>query len=164
MKTTLYNTINSEVPKELDSFEELPEEFNYYYMETGEKFVFNNDIEMALIQTKLMSKIMYRFSKDIFMNGTFFTAPKLSYQLIVIRVYAAPLKKYFIFQLTEIESKNLWFQIETKNLTFETCGGKFNRPYTFIEEGVSMLATILHIPVAELISTKIMDAFVTIRK
>lgn len=64
-------------------------------MEKGEKFVFYKDTEMILIQTKLMSKIMYRFSNDVFMDGTFFTAPKLSYQLIVIRVYAAPLKKYF---------------------------------------------------------------------
>ena len=65
-----------------------------------------------------------------------------------------------MFQLTETESKNLCIQIETKNLTIETHGGKFNKPYAFTEEGFAMIAIILHTPVAELMSIEIMDTFV----
>lgn len=49
----------------------------------------------------------------------------------------------FMFKLTEEESKNIWFQIETKNKNIETRGGKYNQPYAFTEQGVAMLATIL---------------------
>ena len=45
--------------------------------------------------------------------------------------------------ITEEESKNIWFQIETKNKNIETRGGKYNQPYAFTEQGVAMLATIL---------------------
>lgn len=44
------------------------------------------------------------------MDGTFFAAPKLSYQLIVVRVYANPLKKYFTvtFGLMKNKTKDLY--------------------------------------------------------
>lgn len=68
----------------------------------------------------------------------------------------------FMFQLTEEESRNIWSQLGTKKR--ETRGGKYNKPYVFTEQGVAMLATILRTKVAEEVSIKIMDAFVTMRK
>ena len=70
----------------------------------------------------------------------------------------------FMFQLTEEESKSIWFQVETKCGEMETRGGKYNKPYVFTEQGVAMLATILRTEVAEEVSIRIMDAFVTMRK
>ena len=69
----------------------------------------------------------------------------------------------FMFQLTEEESKIIWFQFETKNGKVETRGGKFDRPFVFTEQGVSMLSAILRTGVAEEISIKIIDAFVAMR-
>lgn len=68
----------------------------------------------------------------------------------------------FMFQLTEKESKNFSrFQTETLN-------GKGHNlkylPYVFTEQGVAMLATVLRTSVAEEVSIRIMDAFVTMRK
>ena len=69
----------------------------------------------------------------------------------------------FMFQLTDDESKNIWFQVETKNGITETRGGKYNKPYVFTEQGVAMLATVLRTKVAEEVSIRIMDAFVAMR-
>ena len=69
----------------------------------------------------------------------------------------------FMFQLTKEETKNLWFQIETKKYKPETRGGKYDRPYVFTEQGVAMLATVLRTNVAEKVSINIMDAFVLMR-
>ena len=69
----------------------------------------------------------------------------------------------FMFQLTEEESKIIWFQIETKNQEIETRGGKYNKPFVFTEQGVAMLATVLKTSVAEEVSIAIMDAFVSMR-
>lgn len=68
-----------------------------------------------------------------------------------------------MFQLTEEESKNIWFQVETKYGEIETRGGKYNKPYVFTEQGVAMLATVLRTKVAEEVSLRIMDAFVAMR-
>lgn len=70
----------------------------------------------------------------------------------------------FMFQLTDEESKIIWFQLETKYGSVETRGGKYNRPYAFTEQGVAMLSSILRTTVAEEISIRIMDAFVAMKK
>ena len=69
----------------------------------------------------------------------------------------------FMFQLTEKESKNIWFQVETKYKNIETRGGKYNKPYAFTEQGIAMLATVLKTEVAAEMSIKIMDAFVALK-
>ena len=68
----------------------------------------------------------------------------------------------FMFQLSDDEYKNLRFQIETSSLENDYGGRRYN-PYVFTEQGVAMLATVLRTEVAEEISIKIMDAFVTLR-
>ena len=68
-----------------------------------------------------------------------------------------------MFQLSEEESKNVWFQVETKSKNIETRGGKYNKPFAFTEQGVAMLATILRTEVAKKVSIDIMDAFVAMR-
>ena len=69
----------------------------------------------------------------------------------------------FMFQLTEEESKNIWFQIETKSKNIETRGGKYNKPYAFTEQGVAMLSAVLRTEVSEKVSIEIMDAFVSMK-
>lgn len=70
----------------------------------------------------------------------------------------------FYFQLTDEESKNIWFQTETKKGKVETRGGKYNNPYVFTEQGVAMLASVIKTEIAEKVSINIMRAFVAMRK
>ena len=69
----------------------------------------------------------------------------------------------FYFQLTNNETENLRFHFETSNST-TNYGGKRYNPYAFTEQGVAMLATILHTPVAAEVSVNIMRTFVKMRK
>ena len=70
----------------------------------------------------------------------------------------------FMFKLTDNESENIKFQVETKYGKLETRGGKYDNPFVFTEQGVAMLATILRTNIAVEVSIKIMDAFVSMRK
>ena len=69
----------------------------------------------------------------------------------------------FYFQLTDIEVDNLWFQIGTKKINIETRGGRFKNPHVFTEQGVAMLASVLHTDIAIKTSIKIMRIFVKMR-
>ena len=69
----------------------------------------------------------------------------------------------FYFQLTNNETENLRFHFETSNST-TNYGGKRYSPYAFTEQGVAMLATVLHTPVAAEVSVNIMRTFVKMRK
>ena len=66
----------------------------------------------------------------------------------------------FRFQLTDEETKFLRFQIGTSN---SSVGGRRYNPWVYTEQGVSMLATVLHSEVAVQVSVSIVRAFVQMR-
>lgn len=66
----------------------------------------------------------------------------------------------FRFQLTDEETKFLRFQIGTSN---SGAGGRRYNPWVYTEQGVSMLATVLHSEVAVQVSVSIVRAFVQMR-
>ena len=68
----------------------------------------------------------------------------------------------FYFQLVNEEYENLKFQIGTSSLTNH--GGTRKLPYVFTEQGVAMLASVLHTEIAAETSIKIMRSFVKMRK
>lgn len=64
----------------------------------------------------------------------------------------------FCFQLSDLEINNLRFQFGTARVMSRT------NPHVFTEQGVAMLATILHTKIADKVSINIMRAFVNMRK
>ena len=68
----------------------------------------------------------------------------------------------FYFQLNKEEFDDLKFQFGTSS--WNNYGGVRKLPYVFTEQGVAMLATVLHTSVASEISVTIMRAFITMRK
>ena len=66
----------------------------------------------------------------------------------------------FMFRLTQEEYDHLRFQFETAKRD----NMSRSLPYAFTEQGVAMLATILRTKVAEIVSIRFMDAFVSMRK
>lgn len=68
----------------------------------------------------------------------------------------------YMFQLDKEEYLNLKSQLGTSSLN--NYGGVRKLPFVFTEQGVAMLATILRTPVADIMSMRIIDAFVYMRK
>ena len=68
----------------------------------------------------------------------------------------------YMFQLTKEEYLSLKSQMGTSKVS--SVGGVRKLPCVFTEQGVAMLATILHTKVADVISMKIIDAFIYMRK
>ena len=67
----------------------------------------------------------------------------------------------FYFQLSNIEYKNLKFQIGTSNVNNH--GGIRKLPYVFTEQGIAMLSSVLHTEKAVKTSIQIINAFVLMR-
>lgn len=74
----------------------------------------------------------------------------------------------FCFQLTKEEAKVLRCQIGTSKISYaektDGRGGRRTLPYVFTEQGISMLASVLHSEVAVNVSIGIMRAFVEMRR
>ena len=67
----------------------------------------------------------------------------------------------FMFRLTAREIKILRSQIVTARSRH---GGRRNTPYAFTEQGVAMLSSVLHSPLAIRVNIQIVRAFVTLRR
>ena len=63
----------------------------------------------------------------------------------------------FCFQLTDVEKEELWFQTGTANNMTRT------NPFVFTEQGIAMLAAVLHTDIAIEISIRIIRSFVKMR-
>ena len=70
----------------------------------------------------------------------------------------------FRFQLTVEEYENLKCQIGISSLNENGYGGRRTLPYVFTEQGISMLASVLHSDIAVNVSIRIMRAFVEMRR
>lgn len=70
----------------------------------------------------------------------------------------------FRFQLTKEEYESLRFQFGTSNEKQVGRGGRRYYPFVYTEQGISMLASVLHSKVAVQVSINIMRSFVEMRK
>ena len=70
----------------------------------------------------------------------------------------------FRFQITAEEYENLKCQSGISSLNENGYGGRRTLPYVFTEQGISMLASVLHSDVAVNVSIGIMRAFVEMRR
>lgn len=70
----------------------------------------------------------------------------------------------FSWKISKEESQSFLVEIFDQKKKIETRGGKYSNPRVFTEQGVAMLATILHTKVATQVSIAIMDAFVSMKK
>ena len=74
----------------------------------------------------------------------------------------------FMFQLTKEEFSNLMFHFGTSNLKFQSgissWGGRRYFPYSFTENGIAMLSSVLNSERAVLINIQIMRAFTKLRQ
>ena len=70
----------------------------------------------------------------------------------------------FRFKLTKEEFDGLRFQIGTSNEEQGGRGGRRYYPYAYTEQGISMLASVLHSKVAVQVSINIMRTFVEMRR
>jgi hypothetical protein len=67
----------------------------------------------------------------------------------------------FMFRLTPQETRSLRSQIVTSKIAR---GGRRYTPYAFTEQGVAMLSSVLHSPLAIRVNIEIMRAFVALRR
>ena len=124
IKTQLYEKLNKNVPKDVEDINTIDFNSNYFKTLYKEKFLVYHDEELIILQSKIQAKIMYDNSKDVFIDGTFYSAPKAIYQIIIIRVNIEDTNRFATtgFALcknkTELLYKKLLLEIN-KNINYE---------------------------------------------
>lgn len=84
-KSVLYRYLNKSLPKDVENLEDMPSESEYYKIISNENFLAYKSDTMLIFMSKMQAQILFKNNEHVFIDGTFFPAPKAVYQVVTIR-------------------------------------------------------------------------------
>ena len=113
IKSIIYRKIRKNLPKDIKSLEEIPNESAYLKTAEGNDFLIDKNNNCAIFLSKMQTKLMSENDNYIFIDGTFLVSPKCSYQLIVTRISLDKFKYYFStsYSLTNDKKEKTYIDI-----------------------------------------------------
>ncbi|KAL6594119.1 hypothetical protein LY90DRAFT_514325 [Neocallimastix californiae] len=103
IKSQISRNLNKKLPSNVTTFAEISSESEYYKTKRGENFMIFKNSNLIIFQSPFQAKLFREYNDDIFVDGTFFIAPKFSYQVFITRTYAKELDKH----ITNNDSESL---------------------------------------------------------
>ena len=65
----------------------MREETEYYKMLNGDEFLCYKGENILIFMSEFQSSLLYQYNQHIFIDGTFYAAPKASYQIVTMRLH-----------------------------------------------------------------------------
>ncbi|ORY16507.1 hypothetical protein LY90DRAFT_517757 [Neocallimastix californiae] len=105
IKSQISRNLNKKLPSNVTTFAEIPNEFEYYKTKRGENFMIFKNSNLIKYQSPFLVKLFREYNDDIFVDGTFFIAPKFSYQVFITRTYAKELDSFYTTSFAILKNK-----------------------------------------------------------
>ncbi|KAG4101852.1 hypothetical protein H8356DRAFT_1421446 [Neocallimastix lanati (nom. inval.)] len=107
-----YNLIKSQVtrsrrkqlPLDITSFNEIPNESKYYKTKRDENFMIFKNNDLIVFQSPFQAELFSK-NKHIFADGTFYIAPIFSYQVFITRTYVTELNCFYTTSCSILKNK-----------------------------------------------------------
>ncbi|KAG4092303.1 hypothetical protein H8356DRAFT_1405685 [Neocallimastix lanati (nom. inval.)] len=87
IRSQIIRNINKQFLPNIKSFDDIPIESEYYKAKRNENFVIFKNTDLIIFQSPFQAYLFSNCHKNIFADGTFYAAPKFSYQLFITRTY-----------------------------------------------------------------------------
>ncbi|KAG4092905.1 hypothetical protein H8356DRAFT_1321662 [Neocallimastix lanati (nom. inval.)] len=87
IRSQIIRNINKQFPPNIKSFDDIPIESKYYKTKRNENFMIFKNTDLIIFQSPFQAYLFSNYHKNIFADGTFYAAPKFSYQLFITRTY-----------------------------------------------------------------------------
>ena len=87
IKASIYRYINKNIQKDIDNISEMPEESEYYKTLNGEEYLCYKGEKILIFMSEFQATLLYKYNQHIFIDGTFYVAPKASYQVMTMRLH-----------------------------------------------------------------------------
>ena len=105
VKSVINRNINMNFPKEIKTWEQIPEDHEFYYTISDEKFLVKKEEDFILFQSKYAAKLHLQYPEHIFCDATYYCAPALCYQLLITRIYSKELNSFFTTSYSLMKNK-----------------------------------------------------------
>jgi len=104
VKSSVIRDLNKHLPPDIKSFDEIPDVSEYYKTKGDKEFkIFKND-NLIIFQSPFQAELFSKY-EDIFADGTFYIAPKISYQVFITRTYVEELNSFYTTSFSIIKNK-----------------------------------------------------------
>ncbi|KAG4084322.1 hypothetical protein H8356DRAFT_1436266 [Neocallimastix lanati (nom. inval.)] len=87
IRSQIIRNINKQFPPNKKSFDDIFIESKYYKTKRNENFMIFKNTDLIIFQSPFQAYLFSNYHKNIFADGTFYAAPKFSYQLFITRTY-----------------------------------------------------------------------------
>ncbi|KAG4107141.1 hypothetical protein H8356DRAFT_1417395 [Neocallimastix lanati (nom. inval.)] len=87
-------------------------EYKYYKTKRNENFMIFKNTDLIIFQSPFQAYLFSNYHKNIFADGTFYAAPKFSYQLFITRTYVGEFNMFNTTSISILKNK--------KQSTYET--------------------------------------------
>eukprot|EP00833_Pecoramyces_ruminatium_P014750 jgi/Orpsp1_1/1188782/evm.model.d7180000067137.1 len=108
IKSQAYRKINKQLPPDISSYDEVPNESEYYKIKRENKyedFMIFKDPNLIIFQSPFQAELFAQYNEDVFADGTFRIAPKFSYQVFITRTYVSKYNKYYTTSFSILNNK-----------------------------------------------------------
>ncbi|KAG4103486.1 hypothetical protein H8356DRAFT_928816, partial [Neocallimastix lanati (nom. inval.)] len=120
IKSQISRNLNKKLPSNVTTFAEIPNESDYYKTKRSENFMIFKNSNIIIFQSPFHVKLFKEYNDDIFIYGTFFIAPKFSYQIFITKTYAKELESFYTTSFAILKNK----EQETYKILFEKLENK----------------------------------------
>ncbi len=103
IKSQISRNINKQLPPDVTSFDEIPDESEYYKTTRDEDFMIFKDSNLIIFQSPFQAKLFTQYRENVFADGTFYIAPPFSYQVFITRTYVKNIKLFLHYILFSIK-------------------------------------------------------------
>jgi len=104
VKSSVIRDLNKHLPPDIKSFDEIPDVSEYYKTKEDKEFkIFKND-NLIIFQLPFQAELFSKY-EDIFADGTFYIAPKISYQVFITRTYVEKLSSFYTTSFSILKNK-----------------------------------------------------------
>ncbi|ORY78728.1 hypothetical protein LY90DRAFT_500917 [Neocallimastix californiae] len=112
IRSQIIGNINKQFPLNIKSFDDIPIESEYYKTKRNENFMIFKNTDLIIFQSPFQAYLFSNYHKNIFADGTFYAAPKFSYQLFITRTYVGEFNMFYTTSISILKNK--------KQSTYET--------------------------------------------
>ncbi|KAL6604745.1 hypothetical protein U3516DRAFT_801337 [Neocallimastix sp. 'constans'] len=112
IRSQIIRNINKQFPQNIKSFDDIPIESKYYKTKRNENFMIFKNTDLIIFQSPFQAYLFSNYHKNIFVYGTFYAAPKFSYQLFITGTYVGEFNMFYTTSISILKNK--------KQSTYET--------------------------------------------
>ncbi|KAL6590633.1 hypothetical protein U3516DRAFT_674535, partial [Neocallimastix sp. 'constans'] len=105
IRSQIIRNINKQFPPNIKSFDDIPIESEYYKTKRNENFMIFKNTDLIIFQSPFQAYLFSNYHKNIFADGTFYAAPKFSYQLFITRTYVGEFNMFYTTSISILKNK-----------------------------------------------------------